>query len=287
MAGARSCGRGARACSARAAGLEVIAAPGLGRDHHRDVVLELRAVGGVQVDEQRRLPPPPTAPGAPRISGASALMKSRFRLSPVAVVRNPISSGPRWLGRWLGPNRSWPSTLKVGTNTTVDPRRAARAATAPVSRSRANAEPGVLAVDLAGVDPGLDQQHRPPGARVGGRVEAVARQHQRHQLAAGRRRAEGLAASGGRVGDREVVAQPHRLGVAAGGEPARALAGRGQVARDRRVVGAGGGEDGEAQPAAHRSCLTQIARARHCRTGVAPVAGALHPGAKVTRSACR
>jgi hypothetical protein len=268
-----------------AGGLEVVAAAGLGRHHHRDVVLELGAVGGVQIDEQRRIPAPPQ-PEQRRHLGRVHLDEVAIEVEPGGVGAEAHLLGAALVGAVVGAEALVAVDVEDrhehhgGGVEQLGQRRAG-------DQIAREPEAGVLALDLAGVDAGLDQQHRPPGARVGGRVEAVARQHQRHQLAAGRRRAEGLAASGGRVGDREVVAQPHRLGVAAGGEPARALAGRGQVARDRRVVGAGGGEDGEAQPAAHRSCLTQIARARHCRTGVAPVAGALHPGAKVTRSACR
>src|SRR3546814_7396003 len=36
-----------------------------------------------------------------------------------AVVRQPISSGPRWLGRFQRPKRSWPSTLYTGTNSST------------------------------------------------------------------------------------------------------------------------------------------------------------------------
>ena len=82
------------------------------------------------------------------------------------MVRKPISSGPRWFGRWLGPKRSWPSTLNTGTNTTVTALERARRGLA-VEQLAQQPEAGVLAVDLAGVDAALDQDHRPlrPGAR--------------------------------------------------------------------------------------------------------------------------
>jgi len=63
------------------------------------------------------------SPSQARISGVSALRKSRFRFRLRAVTRQPISWGPFWLMRPHREKRSWPSTLKMGMKSRVTPSR--------------------------------------------------------------------------------------------------------------------------------------------------------------------
>src|SRR5262245_2443023 len=148
-------------------------------------------------------------------SGASALTKSRLRLSRAALVRKPISSGPRWLTRWLGPKRSWPSGFITGTNT-IDTASSAPGASLPSSRSRSAGNPAAL----------------PSILRAWGALAPHGDDRPLLDAAAD------LVAVHAAVGAREVAAQLHRLVVAAGAHVLRALGGGGQ--RGARCRGARG-----------------------------------------------
>ena len=115
------------------------------------------------------------------------------------MTRQPISSGPRWLGRLFGPKRSWPSTLKTGTKTTVTCSSTPGSDLA-VEQVAQQPEARVLAVDLAGVDAALEEDHRAVCffARGGGE-RAVRRGDEREHRAALGRGAERLAAHLARV----------------------------------------------------------------------------------------
>ena len=70
-----------------------------------NVVLEFGAVGHVQVDVQNRIP------GAQQAQHRLHLGRIRLHVVAIeievrAVARQPISSGPTWLGRFQCPKRS-------------------------------------------------------------------------------------------------------------------------------------------------------------------------------------
>ena len=128
------------------------------------------------------------------------------------MVRKPISSGPRWFGRWFGPKRSWPSTLNTGTNTTVTAVERARRGLALEQRRAATRKPASLpSISPAWMPP--DQQHRPAAARA---APASARRRPRRPAPPGRgprvapnrsqRPAAGTRAQARRTGDHLVVA---------------------------------------------------------------------------------
>ena len=116
-------------------------------------------------------------------------------------------------------------------------------------------EAGVLAVDLAGVDAALDQQHRQAARTCGfGRERAAARGHQRLHRPAFRRGAEVDAAHGIGMAGREGVAEGDDFGIAPGAEEAGALGfghergvRRGGAGRRRGRVPGRGGHDGQEQ----------------------------------------
>jgi hypothetical protein len=225
--------------------LEVIAAPGLGRDHHRDVVLELRAVGGVQVDEQRRLPPRPQRQERAHL-GRVGLDEIAVQVEAGGGGAEPHLLGAALVGPMVGAEPLVAVDVEGRDEHDADPRQGPgrHRAGQQIAGER---EPGVLAVDLAGVDPGQREQDR----RVGGQVGAP-EDHRDHRPARGRR-AEHLASGLARVGRRQVVAQPHGLVVTAGLQPSPSARWSWSGSRGAAARGGASGDDegGEGERAAH------------------------------------
>ncbi len=158
------------------------------------------------------------------ISESIALHLRRVGLHVVAVEVQVLRGdapahlprGPFWLGRLLGPKRSWPSTLKTGTKTSVT------FASAPgrrlaLEQVAQQPEAGVLAVDFAGVNAALEHHHRPlralraaPG--VEGAVGATPPAPASGGPAASRRSARSAPCPGRPAGRRRTATPPRRSG---------------------------------------------------------------------------
>src|ERR1051325_8690358 len=80
-------------------------------------------------------------------------------LSRASLVRKPISAGPRWFGRLLGAEPLVAVGVDHRDEHDIDGVERAGGDLA-VEQVAQEPEPGVLALDLAGVDAGLDEDRR-------------------------------------------------------------------------------------------------------------------------------
>ena len=194
--------------------LEAITARGDRRRGDADVLLELRAVGGVQIDEQHRIVLREHAQHRPGLGGV--------RLDVVAIEVEARRGGaePHLRGAALVRPVVRPEplvTIGVEHGHEHDVDRVERAdRDLAVEQVAQEPEPRVLALDLAGVDAGLDVDRRGTGCA------GDPQRDQRSVL----ERAPDLVARDAVVAAREVPAQRDGFVVATGAHELRCLAGR-------------------------------------------------------------
>jgi hypothetical protein len=158
----------------RAADPLAVRLPGVGLEQHAEpvppapvAVREVRARlavpearGGVLVVGERRVEVERQVPARGEAPDDRRVERERGR----AERRRAVSAGPRWLGRWFGPNRSLPSTFRTGTNTTVT--RASGPARPAASHSRSAMKPASL--------PSISPAWMPPWNKIVSRRRARA-----------------------------------------------------------------------------------------------------------------
>ena len=250
-----------------------------------DVVLELGAVGGVQVDGSQRVPFPDQA--------QHRLHFRRVGLHVIAVEVEVLRGGaPAGLFRaaLVGPVPA-PEALEA-----VDVEHRHEQPHQPVQRAGCSLafehlaqgqETGVLAIDLAGVDAALDQHHRQAAALGLGRIERAGggdhQQLHRPALGGGAEAAHGDLV---RVAGLEGGGQAGHFLVATGALEARTLGFRDQrrspgTGRGRLGVAGRGGQAGGGQQQARQG------RAQEHRQGLRWHAGGAHDASPVARGGAR